>query len=74
MKIGFLYGGQGSQEMGMGKDLYEEYDFIKKFYDGINLDFDLKDYSFNEDLETISITEYTQPIMIAFQSSITRVL
>ena len=74
MKIAFLYGGQGSQQAGMGKDLYEKYDYIKDFYDEINISFDLKDYSFNKDLETISETKYTQPIMVAFQIAVTKIL
>ena len=37
MKIGFLYAGQGSQHVGMGKDLYEAYPEFKEY---------LKDFSF----------------------------
>ncbi len=74
MKLGFLYGGQGSQKEGMGKDLYENYTDIKEFYNNINLDFDIKEYSFNKDLESISRTKYTQPIMVAFQVAVTKVL
>lgn len=74
MKIAFIYGGQGSQVEGMGKDLYLEYPFIKQFYDSIELDFPLKELSFNGDLDTISKTEYTQPIMLAFQIAVTKVL
>ncbi|MDL2310665.1 ACP S-malonyltransferase [Peptostreptococcaceae bacterium OttesenSCG-928-C18] len=74
MKIGFLYGGQGSQQEQMGKDLYENYSDVKDFYDSINIDFDIKDYSFNKDLATISKTRYTQPIMVAFQISVTKIL
>ena len=74
MKICFLYGGQGSQKTGMGKDLYENYPVFKEFYDSSSTDFDLKDYSFNQSDEEISKTQYTQPLMVAFQIGITKIL
>ena len=32
MKIGFVFPGQGSQTVGMGKDIYENYIKIKNMY------------------------------------------
>ena len=74
MKIAFAYGGQGSQVEKMGLDLYIEYPFIKEYYDSIDLDFPLKELSFRGDIDTVSKTEYTQPIMLAFQIAVTKVL
>ena len=33
MKIGFLFPGQGAQSIGMGKDLYENYQEVRDIYD-----------------------------------------
>lgn len=74
MKICFLYGGQGSQKTGMGKDLYDAYPSFKDFYDNISLGFDLKDYSFHQTDEVIAQTQYTQPLMVAFQIGLTKLL
>lgn len=74
MKIAFLYGGQGSQVPAMGKELYSNYPEISSFYDSIELDFPLKEYSFEGDLNLISQTEWTQPIMVAFQIAVTKIL
>lgn len=74
MKIAFLYGGQGSQVENMGLDLYEEYPVARKFYNDIDLDFDLKDMSFKGSKEMIDRTEYTQSLMVAFQIAVTKIL
>ena len=36
MKIGFLFPGQGTQTIGMGKDLYEKYEEYRKIYEKVN--------------------------------------
>lgn len=74
MKIGFLYGGQGSQIEKMGLDLYERYPIARKFYDGIDLDFPLKEISFKGDKDLIDQTQYTQSLMVAFQIGVTKIL
>ena len=66
MKTAFLYAGQGSQTVGMGKDLYEKYESFRKAFDAAELSFDLKKVCFEDPDGVINETEYTQPCMTAF--------
>lgn len=74
MKLGFLYAGQGSQAVGMGKDLYESYPAFREVLDAANPGFDVKTVSFEGPAETLNETKYTQPCMVAFAVGLTRVL
>ena len=62
MKIGFLFPGQGSQTLGMGKDLYEKYDKVKQVYDKVNqiTGINIKEISFNGPEEELNKTQNTQ--------------
>jgi [acyl-carrier-protein] S-malonyltransferase len=74
MKLGFLYAGQGSQKVGMGKDFYQEFPSFRALYDQISLDFDVKQLSFEGPEEQLSQTKYTQPCMVAFAVGVTDLL
>lgn len=60
MKIAFLFAGQGSQRVGMGLDIYENSAAAKNFLDQLKLDFDLKKLIFEDPLNQLNQTEYTQ--------------
>jgi [acyl-carrier-protein] S-malonyltransferase len=66
-KIAFLFPGQGSQSVGMGKDLYEQVPSAKKVIDQFNewVHPDLKDVMFNGPEDTLKRTLYTQPAILA---------
>lgn len=65
MAVAFVFPGQGSQELGMGKDVYESYPEIQELYEKANerLGFDLKKIIF-EDEQKLNLTEYTQPALV----------
>ena len=74
MKLAFLFAGQGSQKVGMGKDFYESRPEFAEILDAVNLDFDLKELMFNGPEEQLSQTRYTQPCMAAFAAGVTAIL
>lgn len=65
-KIAFLFVGQGAQYIGMGEDLYNEFDVCKKVYDEASnsLDIDLKDLCFHGEENELNKTENTQPALV----------
>lgn len=74
MRLGFLYAGQGSQHPGMGADLYETYPQFRAVLDGADLDFDVKEVSFQDSQGVLNETRYTQPCMVAFAVGVTQIL
>lgn len=66
MGIAFIFSGQGSQYIGMGKELYENIPLCREVFDKGNsiLDFNIKDLIFNGDKEELNITENTQPAIL----------
>lgn len=74
MKIAFIFAGQGSQYVGMGKSIYDNFPIAKKTIDNIQLDFDVKDLMFNGPIEKLSETAYTQPCMVAVAIALDKIL
>lgn len=66
-KIAFVFPGQGTQFVGMGKDIYENNEVAKKEFDKIfgTLSFDLKEAMFNGPEDLLKKTKYTQPAIVA---------
>lgn len=76
MKLAFLYAGQGSQQAGMGADLYEQFTEFKSAVDMANehLSFDIKKVMLEGSEGDINETSYTQPCMVAFAIGVTDIL
>lgn len=66
MKIAFIFSGQGSQYIGMGKELYSNIPSCRKVFDKAKevLYFDIKELIFNGKSEELNITENTQPSIL----------
>ena len=74
MKTVFLYAGQGSQKVGMGKDLYEEFAGYREVIDSLDVDVDVKKLMEEGPMEELTLTQNTQPCMAAFAAGVTNVL
>ena len=74
MKLAFVYAGQGSQHVGMGKDFYQQFPQFAELFDHAPVDFDLKQLCFEGPEEQLAQTRYTQPCMAAFAVGVTDLL
>ncbi|HKL09838.1 MAG TPA: ACP S-malonyltransferase [Clostridia bacterium] len=65
-KIGFLFSGQGSQYIGMGKDLIEKYKSSKDIFDEADeaLEMDLTKMVTEGNQDELNLTENTQPAVL----------
>lgn len=76
MKIGFLFPGQGTQKIGMGKDVYEKYEEARKVYDLAQeiTGMDIAKISFEGEEEVLNETRYTQSAILTMSLAILEIL
>jgi len=65
-RVAFMFPGQGSQKVGMGQDIYDNYPSIEKLYSHANdiLEKDLQKMMFAGPKETLTETENAQPALL----------
>ncbi|MDI9313900.1 MAG: ACP S-malonyltransferase [Hydrotalea sp.] len=76
MKIAFLFPGQGSQAVGMGRDLAEQFPVARAVFDAVDdaLHERLSDIIFNGPADQLTMTEHTQPALMAMSVATLKVL
>ena len=76
MKIGFLFPGQGAQYVGMGKDLYDEYESARKIYDKVKevTGIDIAKISFEGPEEVLNETQNTQLAVLTMSLALLEIL
>ncbi|HTL61557.1 MAG TPA: ACP S-malonyltransferase [Nitrospira sp.] len=74
--VAFVFPGQGSQSVGMGKALYEAHPELKQVYEEASqvLGYDIAALCFTGPAETLNLTEHTQPALLVSSLAALRAL
>jgi [acyl-carrier-protein] S-malonyltransferase len=73
-KTAYLFSGQGAQYVGMGRELYDNFDVVRSTLNQVNdaVGFDLLNLIFNGPDDLLKVTENTQPSILAVSVAILR--
>lgn len=72
----FVFPGQGSQKLGMGKDISEAYPIAKAVFEEASesLGMDMQKLIFDDPDNQLNLTEFTQPALLTVSTAIWRIL
>jgi [acyl-carrier-protein] S-malonyltransferase len=75
-KTGIVFPGQGSQYIGMGRDLYDRFDYVRDLFDAADqaLGFPISDLCFNGPEDELRQTYNTQPSLLLVSFAVYQVL
>lgn len=75
-KLAFVFPGQGAQAVGMGKDLFEQYDVAKRLFAEADeaLGYSIKDMCFEGPADDLKLTANTQPAILTVSVIVNEIL
>lgn len=75
-KLAFVFPGQGAQAVGMGKDLFDQYDVAKRLFSEADeaLGYSIKDMCFEGPADDLKLTANTQPAILTVSVIVNEIL